>query len=137
MAIFMGGVMAQTAVIPVGGFQFTNDLVVSLGIPYQEAEKAKLAHGHTIPDRVDRDETIEIKGYDGEWPHLVRARDLSRSLNDRTDELLRLVLIKLRESGLRVIPPAGIGVHGRRSQHSRAGRDGERHDVRVGANSKA
>ena len=108
MAIFMGGVMAQTAVIPVGGFQFTNDLVVSLGIPYQEAEKAKLAHGHTIPDRVDRDETIEIKGYDGEWPHLVRARDLSRSLNDRTDELLRLVLIKLRESGLRVIPPAGI-----------------------------
>ena len=80
MAIFMGGVMAQTAVIPVGGFQFTNDLVVSLGIPYQEAEKAKLAHGHAIPDRVDRDETIEIKGYDGEWPHLVRASDLSRTL---------------------------------------------------------
>ena len=108
MAIFMGGVMAQTAVIPVGGFQFTNDLVVSLGIPYQEAEKAKLAHGHAIPDRVDRDETIEIKGYDGEWPHLVRASDLSRTLSDRTDELLRLVLIKLRESGLRVIPPAGV-----------------------------
>ena len=107
MAIFMGGVMAQTAVIPVGGFQFTNDLVVSLGIPYQEAEKAKLAHGHAIPDRVDHDETIEIKGY-GEWPHLVRARDLSRTLSDRTDEILRLVLIKLKESGLRVMPPAGV-----------------------------
>ena len=108
MAIFMGGVMAQTAVIPVGGFQFTNDLVVSLGIPYQEAEKAKLNHGHAIPDMVDVDETIEIKGYDSERPHLVHARDLSRTLSDRTDELLRLVLIKLRESGLRVMPPAGI-----------------------------
>ena len=108
MAIFMGGVMVQTAVIPVGGFQFTNDLVLSLGIPYQEAEKAKLNHGHAIPDMVDLDETIEIKGRDGEGPHLVRARDLSRTLNDRTDELLRLILIKLRESGLRVMPPAGI-----------------------------
>ncbi len=108
MAIFMGGVMAQTAVIPVGGFQFTNDLVVSLGIPYKEAEKAKLAHGHAIPDRVDPDETVEITGYDGESPRQVRARDISRTLNDRTDELLRLVLVKLKESGLRVIPPAGI-----------------------------
>ncbi len=108
MAIFMGGVMAQTAVIPVGGFQFTNDLVMSLGIPYQEAEKAKLAHGHAIPDMVDPEETVEVKGYDGECLHHVRARDLSRTLNDRTDELLRLILIKLRESGLRVIPPAGI-----------------------------
>ena len=108
LAIFMGGVMAQTAVIPVGGFQFTNDLVVSLGIPYEEAEKVKVNHGHAIPDMVDRDETVEIKGYDGEWPHLVHAKNLSRTLNDRTDELLRLVLIKLKESGLRVIPPAGV-----------------------------
>ncbi len=107
MAIFMGGVMAQTSVIPVGGFQFTNDLVMSLGIPYKEAEKAKVAHGHAIPDMVDLDETIETKGYDGE-SHQVHARDLSRTLNDRTDELLRLVLIKLKESGLRVMPPAGI-----------------------------
>ena len=137
MAIFMGGVMAQTAVIPVGGFQFTNDLVVSLGIPYQEAEKAKLAHGHAIPDRVDRDETIEIKGYDGEWPHLVRARDLSRSLNDRTDELLRPCPYKAEGKWSQGNSSGRGCVHGRRSQHSRAGRDGERHDVRVGANSKA
>ena len=108
LAIFIGGVMVHTAVIPVGGFQFTNDLVISLGIPYEEADKAKVAQGHAIPDEVEPDEMVEVRGYNEELPHMVRARDISRILNDRTDELLRLILIKVKESGLRVIPPAGV-----------------------------
>jgi cell division protein FtsA len=108
LAIFIGGVMVHTAVIPVGGFQFTNDLVISLGIPYEEADKAKVAQGHAIPDEVEPDEMVEVRGHNEELPHMVRARDISRILNDRTDELLRLILIKVKESGLRVIPPAGV-----------------------------
>ncbi|PZC51086.1 MAG: cell division protein FtsA [Chloroflexi bacterium] len=108
LAIFIGGAMVHTAVIPVGGFQFTNDLVISLGIPYEEADKAKVAQGHAIPDEVEPDEMVAVKGYDEELPHMVRARDISRILNDRTDELLRLVLMKVKESGLRVMPPAGV-----------------------------
>ena len=108
LAIFIGGVMVHTAVIPVGGFQFTNDLVISFGIPYEEADKAKVTQGHAIPDEVEPDEMVEVRGYDSALPHMVRARDISRILNDRTDELLRLILIKVKESGMRVIPPAGV-----------------------------
>ena len=108
VAIFRGGVMTDTAVIPVGGYQFTNDLVISLGIPHDSAEAAKLQYGHAIPDAVDADESIEIDGYDDESPHLVRRRDLCRTLNDRGAELLRLILLKVRESGLDVMPPAGV-----------------------------
>ena len=108
LAIFMNGVMAHTAVIPIGGYQFTNDLVIFLGIPYESAEAAKLQYGHALPELVDADETVEIAGYEDERPHLVRRRDLCRILNDRGAELLRLILLKVRESGLEVMPPAGI-----------------------------
>ena len=108
VAIFTNGVMAYTAVIPVGGYQFTNDLVISLGIPYESAEVAKLQYGHAFPESIDPDEMIEIPGYEDEAPHLVRRRDLCRTLNDRGAELLRLILLKVRESGLEVMPPAGV-----------------------------
>ena len=108
VAIFTNGIMAHTAVIPVGGYQFTNDLVIALGIPYESAEAAKLQYGYALPDLIDPDETVEISGYDDEKPHLVRRRDLCRTLNDRGSELLRLVLLKVRESGMDMIPPAGI-----------------------------
>ena len=108
VAIFTNGIMAHTAVIPVGGYQFTNDLVIALGIPYESAEAAKLQYGHALPDLIDPDESVEIAGYEDERPHLVRRRNLCRTLNDRGVELLRLILMKVRESGMEMIPPAGI-----------------------------
>jgi len=108
VAIFNNGVMAHTAVIPVGGYQFTNDLVIALGIPYEAAEAAKLQYGHALPELIDTDDTVEIAGYDDETPHLVRRRDLCQILNERGAELLRLILLKVREAGLEVMPPAGI-----------------------------
>jgi cell division protein FtsA len=108
VAIFNNGVMAHTAVIPVGGHQFTNDLVISMGIPYESAEIAKLKYGHAFPESIDPDEMIEVSGYKDEPPHMVRRRDLCRMLNDRGTELLRLILLKVRESGLEVMPPAGV-----------------------------
>ncbi len=108
VAIFRNGVMSHTAVIPVGGHQFTNDLVVAYGIPYESAEAAKLEHGHGLPDEVGPEEMVELEGYEDEAPRLVRRRDLCRLLNDRASELLRLVLLNVRQSGLEVMPPAGV-----------------------------
>ena len=36
-----------TAVVPVGGFQFTNDIAYTYDSTYESAEKAKMDHGHT------------------------------------------------------------------------------------------
>jgi cell division protein FtsA len=108
VAIFMDGIMAYTAVIPVGGYQFTNDLVVSLGVPYEAAEAAKLEYGHALPDLIDPDERAEVMAYDEEAPHMVRRKSLCQTLNDRGSELLRLILLKVREDGLEAMPPAGI-----------------------------
>ena len=108
VAVFKDGVMVHTAVIPVAGYQFTNDVAIALGVPYESAEIAKLQHGHAVPEMVDAHETVEIRGQRDEMPHLVRRRDLSRILNERALELLRLVLLKVRDGGLDTMPPGGL-----------------------------
>ena len=108
IAIFKNGVLAHTAVIPVAGYQFTNDIAMALGVPYEVAEEAKLKYGHVILDEVGSDETILIPGSPGEEPHRVRRRDFCCFLNDRATELLRLIRLKIKQAGLGVMPPGGI-----------------------------
>ena len=108
IAIFSDGVMCNTSVLPVGGFQFTNDLVIAYGIPYHIAEDAKLQGGHALPDEVDAEEWVEVEGYDEGTPYRIRRRELCGRLSDRASELLRLILLKVREAGLETMPPAGV-----------------------------
>jgi len=108
IALFSEGVMAYTAVIPVAGFQFTNDLVVSCGVPYSVAEEAKLKAGHALPDMVDQDEMVEVVGAEDGLTYRIRRRELCRTLHDRAAELLHLVLLKVREAGMAKIPPGGV-----------------------------
>ncbi len=108
LAIFSDGIMCHTAVLPVAGFQFTNDLVVACGVPYQAAERAKLEAGYALPDGIDPEEWVEVEGGDEEMPYRIRRRELCRTLYDRGAELLRLVLLKIREAGLKKMPPAGV-----------------------------
>ena len=108
IAIFSDGVMCNTSVLPVGGFQFTNDLVITYGIPYHIAENAKLQGGHALPDEVDAEDWVEVEGSDGGTPYRIRRRELCGTLSDRASELLRLILLKVREAGLEKMPPAGM-----------------------------
>lgn len=108
VAVFKNDVIAHTSVIPVGGFQFTNDIVVSLGVPYEAAEEAKLKYGDALFDNHEYKETIEILGYEGEQPRVIRRREFCRLLHDRASELVRLVLYKMKEAGFDTMPPGGI-----------------------------
>jgi len=45
IAIYVEGSVWRTKVIPVGGWQMTNDLVIVFNIPYEAAEGLKLQHG--------------------------------------------------------------------------------------------
>jgi len=108
LAIFSDGVMCNTSVLPVGGFQFTNDLVIAYGIPYHIAEKAKLQGGHAIPEEISMEEWVEVEGSEDRKPYRIRRKELCGTLSDRASELIRLIILKVREAGLETIPPAGI-----------------------------
>ena len=45
--VYQGGLVRYTGVVPVGGFQFTNDICQTYGTSYEDAEQAKLEHATT------------------------------------------------------------------------------------------
>ena len=89
----------HTAVIPVGGEHFTNDIAVGLRTPIPEAEKMKRAWGERDPAG-PTDSKLEIPGV-GERPaSLVTYAMLSEIIEPRAVELLELIQAELVRSGI-------------------------------------
>jgi cell division protein FtsA len=109
---YAGGVVRQTAAIPVGGDHFTNDLAVGLRTPVPEAEKIKREHAVAIRELVSQDIAIEIASVGDRPPRTIYARMLSEIVEPRAQELLMLIRDELRRGGLESQIPAGIVLTG-------------------------
>ena len=70
LVVFFEGAVAHTAVVPVGGDHFTNDLAVGLHMSVQEAEAIKLEYGHCVVTSVPSSSELElIAGWNAGDPH--------------------------------------------------------------------
>ena len=100
LIIFRQGVVQHTSVLPVGGFQFTNDICIAFDATYESAEAAKLEHGTTdvLSTRPKEEVTLSIEGR--EWPRTIPRRDIAQLMKERAVELVRLIRIKMVESGI-------------------------------------
>lgn len=112
MAIFRDGAVWNTAVLPVGGSQFTTDLSLGLGIAFSAAEEAKVWYGSALVDEVDPREMLEVRTGQQPATKSIQRLDLSTLLHDRAVELVRLIMHKAREAGLDRMPPAGMVITG-------------------------
>ncbi len=92
------GAVRHTAVIPIGGEHFTNDIAVGLRTPIPEAEKMKRLWGEHEPGR-GGDAMIEVKSM-GERPSRVATYSmLSDYIEPRAEELVELLLAELSRAG--------------------------------------
>ena len=100
LIIFQQGAVQYTSVLPVGGFQFTNDICIAFDATFESAEAAKLEHGTTdvLGVRPEEEVTLSIEGR--EWPRTILRRDIAQLMKDRAVELVRLIRIKMVESGI-------------------------------------
>ena len=73
IAVFTGGAIRHTAVIPIAGDQVTNDIAVALRTPTQHAEDIKIKYACALTQIAAPDETIEVPSI-GDRP----ARRLAR-----------------------------------------------------------
>lgn len=112
LAVFFEGSVAHTAVIPIGGDHFTNDLAVGLHVPVQEAEMLKCRYGHAVVTSVSQEAEIELQGIQGYAPRMVRQRLLSEILEPRARELFHLLRENLRQGGVLEAMGAGCVVTG-------------------------
>lgn len=104
VAVFYDGAIVHTAVIPVGGYQFTNDLAVALATNYQEAERIKVRHGTATPELVGMTEEIAVDTTVSEEPLIVTRREVGQLLNERVHELFKMIMLKLNVPHVEELP---------------------------------
>jgi cell division protein FtsA len=112
LAIFERGSLWHTAVIPVGGDHFTNDIAVGLRTPIPDAEKVKRKCGCALSAMVDEDETIEVASVGGRRPRIMARRILSEILQPRAEEIFHLVWDEIRRAGYEKSLNSGIVLTG-------------------------
>lgn len=108
IAIFNGGSVLYTAVIPVGGNHLTNDIAVGLRTPAHEAEKIKQKYGCVLTSLVSKEETIEVPSVGGREPRVLSRMILAEILEPRVEEVFQLVRQELARSGFEDRLAAGI-----------------------------
>ncbi|HEV2176098.1 MAG TPA: cell division protein FtsA [Terriglobia bacterium] len=107
LIIYHEGSVRYTAVIPVGGDHFTNDVAVGLRTPIPEAEKMKLAWGERDTAQPDA-APLEAPSVGGRPARAVSYEMLKDIIEPRTTELLELAQAELVRSGLERQLGAGI-----------------------------
>ena len=107
IAVFGGGAIRHTAVIPIAGDQVTNDIAVSMRTPTQYAEDIKIKYACALSQLANPDETIEVPSVGDRPPRRLARQTLAEIVEPRYEELFALVRDELRRAGLRSRwPPA-------------------------------
>jgi cell division protein FtsA len=112
VAIFRYGNPWYSAVLPVGGSQLTRDLAVALRTPYHLAEEIKIKWGHVVPDMIRADEEMVIPAFQGQPRRVVKRRALCEPLHLRMVEILKLIMLRVSQAGLRQLPTGGLIITG-------------------------
>jgi len=112
IAVFAGGSIRHTAVIPIAGDQVTNDIAVALRTPTHHAEEIKLKYACALSKLPAAEETIEVPSIGDRPPRRMSRQTLAEVVEPRYEELLGLVQDELRRSGFESVVAGGIVLTG-------------------------
>jgi len=112
IAIFTGGSIRHTAVIPIAGDQVTNDIAMALRTPTQNAEEIKIKYACALTQLAGADETIKVPSVGDRPPRDLSRQALAEVVEPRYEELFTLVQSELRRSGFEDMIAAGIVLTG-------------------------
>ena len=112
MAIFTGGAIRHTAVIPIAGDQVTNDIAMALRTPTQNAEEIKIKYACALTQLAGADETIKVPSVGDRPPRDLSRQALAEVVEPRYEELFTLIQSELRRSGFEDVIAAGIVLTG-------------------------
>jgi cell division protein FtsA len=112
IAIFTGGAIRHTAVIPIAGDQITSDIAMALRTPTADAEDIKLRYGYAKQVLANPSEMIEVPGLGDRGPRSLSKQALAAVIEPRVEELFSLVQQVVRESGYEELLSSGIVITG-------------------------
>ena len=112
IAVFSGGAIRHTAVIPIAGDQVTNDIAVSLRTPTHYAEEIKMKFACALSQLANADETIEVPSVGDRPPRRLARQTLAEVVEPRYEELFAIIREELRRSGFEEVIAAGVVLTG-------------------------
>jgi cell division protein FtsA len=89
VAVFRGGHLAHSAVIPLGGDHVAHDIAKLLQIPAEEAERVAKKYGAALPELADPELVLEVS-QEGTTQVSYQAPELARIIRPRLREILHL-----------------------------------------------
>jgi cell division protein FtsA len=92
----------HTAVFPIGGSHFTNDIAVGLRTPVPEAERIKRIEGCALAAIMadqERNQVVEVPSVGGRQPRVLSRQILCEILQPRAEEIFSHALEEIRRAG--------------------------------------
>jgi len=112
LALLERGSIWHTAVLPVGGDHFTNDLAVGLRTPIPDAERLKKKHGCALAALALENDPIEVPTVGGRKPRLLTQQVLAEILQPRAEEIFALIQQEIVRAGFERTLNAGVVLTG-------------------------
>ncbi|MES2977617.1 MAG: cell division protein FtsA [Pseudomonadota bacterium] len=112
VAIFTGGAIRHTAVIPIAGDLITSDIAMALRTPTKDAEDIKVENGFAKQLLADPDTQVEVPGLGDRGPRMLSKQALAGVIEPRVEEIYSLVQQVIRESGYEEVLSSGIVITG-------------------------
>jgi len=99
VAVFLGGAIRHTAVIPLAGDAITHDIAMALRTPSRSAEELKHDYGCAKVGLADPQEQFDVQGLGDQSVRRLNRALLASVIQPRAEEILSLVLQSIRASG--------------------------------------
>lgn len=112
VAIYAGGAIRHTAVIPIAGDLITNDIAMALRTPTKDAEDIKVESGCAKQLFADPEQQVEVPGLGDRGPRMLSRQALAGVIEPRVEEIFALVQQSIRESGHEEMLSSGIVITG-------------------------
>jgi cell division protein FtsA len=112
LAIFAGGAVCHTWVLPLGGCHVTRDISYGLATPVKDAERIKIQHGCALVNQVDADTMLEVPSVGGRPTRDVPRMLLAEITEARVEEIMDLVGREIERTGLRRHIGSGLVITG-------------------------
>lgn len=112
IAIFTGGAIRHTAVIPIAGDLITSDIAMALRTPTADAEDIKVQYGCAKQLLADGQTQVEVPGLGDRAPRMLSLQALAGVIEPRVEEIFSLAQQVIRESGYEEVLSSGVVLTG-------------------------
>jgi cell division protein FtsA len=112
VAVFTGGAIRHTAVIPIAGDLITSDIAMALRTPTKDAEEIKIESGFAKQLLTDPESQVDVPGLGDRGPRLLSKQALAGVIEPRIEEIFTLVQQAIRETGYEEVLSSGIVLTG-------------------------